>query len=113
MLEPLLAREWVANRRLQLLGERARLRLRFAASVPAKDRNRMRFVDHGSHSCQVRDRWRARERSREDHLQQLTKTTPIGRIGRPEEVADLALAILRNSYVTSQVLSIDGGMYPR
>jgi 3-oxoacyl-[acyl-carrier protein] reductase len=45
--------------------------------------------------------------------QQLAKTTPVGRVGRPEEVADLALAILRNGYVTSQVFSIDGGTYPR
>jgi 3-oxoacyl-[acyl-carrier protein] reductase len=34
-------------------------------------------------------------------------------VGRPEEVADLALAVLRNGYVNSQVISIDGGMYPR
>jgi 3-oxoacyl-[acyl-carrier protein] reductase len=45
--------------------------------------------------------------------QQLGKTTPTGRVGRPEEVADLALAILRNGYVTSQVFGIDGGAYPR
>jgi 3-oxoacyl-[acyl-carrier protein] reductase len=45
--------------------------------------------------------------------QQLAKTTPVGRVGRPEEVADLALAILRNGYITSQVFSIDGGTYPR
>jgi 3-oxoacyl-[acyl-carrier protein] reductase len=45
--------------------------------------------------------------------QQLAKATPIGRVGRPEEVADLALAILRNGYVTSLAFSIDGGMYPR
>lgn len=44
---------------------------------------------------------------------QLAKTTPIGRVGRPEEVADLALAILRNGYINSQVFSIDGGMHPR
>jgi 3-oxoacyl-[acyl-carrier protein] reductase len=44
---------------------------------------------------------------------QLGKATPTGRVGRPEEVADLALAILRNGYVTSQAISIDGGMYPR
>ena len=44
---------------------------------------------------------------------QLANVTPIGRVGRPEEVADLALAILRNGYVTSQVFNIDGGMYPR
>jgi 3-oxoacyl-[acyl-carrier protein] reductase len=44
---------------------------------------------------------------------QLAKTTPVGRVGSPEEVADLALAVLRNGYITSQVFSIDGGMYPR
>jgi 3-oxoacyl-[acyl-carrier protein] reductase len=38
---------------------------------------------------------------------------PVGRVGRPEEVAQLALAILHNGYVNSQVVSIDGGMYPR
>lgn len=38
---------------------------------------------------------------------------PVRRVGRPEEVGELALAILRNGYVNSQVVSIDGGMYPR
>lgn len=45
--------------------------------------------------------------------EQLAEATPTGRVGRPEEVADLALAILRNGYINSQVLSVDGGMYPR
>ena len=30
-----------------------------------------------------------------------------------EEVADLALAVLRNGYMTNQVISLDGGMHPR
>jgi 3-oxoacyl-[acyl-carrier protein] reductase len=38
---------------------------------------------------------------------------PVGRLGRPEEVADLALAILRNAYLTNQVIGLDGGMHPR
>jgi 3-oxoacyl-[acyl-carrier protein] reductase len=38
---------------------------------------------------------------------------PVGRYGRPEEVADLAMAVLRNGYLTNQVLSLDGGSYPR
>jgi 3-oxoacyl-[acyl-carrier protein] reductase len=38
---------------------------------------------------------------------------PAGRLGRPDEVADLALAILGNAYLTNQVISLDGGMYPR
>lgn len=34
-------------------------------------------------------------------------------LGRREEVADLALAMLRNGYMTNQVVSLDGGMHPR
>jgi 3-oxoacyl-[acyl-carrier protein] reductase len=44
---------------------------------------------------------------------ELSRRIPAGRLGRPEEVADLALAILRNGYMTNQVVSLDGGMYPR
>jgi 3-oxoacyl-[acyl-carrier protein] reductase len=40
-------------------------------------------------------------------------TIPVGRYGHPEEVADLAMAVLRNGYLTNQVLSLDGGTYPR
>jgi 3-oxoacyl-[acyl-carrier protein] reductase len=43
----------------------------------------------------------------------MAKRIPLGRLGRPEEVADIAVSILRNGYLTSQVVSIDGGMYPR
>jgi 3-oxoacyl-[acyl-carrier protein] reductase len=43
---------------------------------------------------------------------ELSARVPVGRLGRPEEVADLMLAILRNGYVTNQVISIDGGTYP-
>lgn len=43
----------------------------------------------------------------------LRHQVPVGRLGRPVEVADLAMAILRNPYLTSQVVSLDGGMYPR
>jgi 3-oxoacyl-[acyl-carrier protein] reductase len=45
--------------------------------------------------------------------EELRRQIPAGRLGRPEEVADLALAILRNAYLTNQVISLDGGMYPR
>jgi 3-oxoacyl-[acyl-carrier protein] reductase len=41
------------------------------------------------------------------------RALPVGRYGRPEEVADLAMAVLRNGYLTNQVLSLDGGSYPR
>jgi 3-oxoacyl-[acyl-carrier protein] reductase len=43
----------------------------------------------------------------------LRRQIPAGRLGRPDEVADLALAILGNAYLTNQVISLDGGMYPR
>jgi 3-oxoacyl-[acyl-carrier protein] reductase len=43
---------------------------------------------------------------------ELAGRVPVGRLGRPSEVADLALAVLRNGYVTNQVISIDGGIHP-
>jgi 3-oxoacyl-[acyl-carrier protein] reductase len=43
----------------------------------------------------------------------LATMVPVGRLGRPEEVADLAIAVLRNAYLTNQVISLDGGMHPR
>jgi 3-oxoacyl-[acyl-carrier protein] reductase len=45
--------------------------------------------------------------------EELRNHVPVGRLGQPEEVADLALAMLRNPYLTSQVVALDGGMYPR
>ena len=44
---------------------------------------------------------------------ELIRKVPVGRLGTPRDVADLAVAVLRNGYLTNQVLSIDGGMHPR
>jgi 3-oxoacyl-[acyl-carrier protein] reductase len=44
---------------------------------------------------------------------ELTKAVPVRRLGRPAEVADLALAMLRNGYLTSKVVTLDGGIHPR
>jgi 3-oxoacyl-[acyl-carrier protein] reductase len=44
---------------------------------------------------------------------QLRERVPVGRLGTPAEVADLALAVLRNGYLTNQVISLDGGIHPR
>jgi 3-oxoacyl-[acyl-carrier protein] reductase len=44
---------------------------------------------------------------------QLAASLPVRRLGQPDEVADLAAATLRNAYLTSKVLSLDGGLYPR
>jgi 3-oxoacyl-[acyl-carrier protein] reductase len=43
---------------------------------------------------------------------ELAKRVPVGRLGKPDEVADLMLAILRNGYMTNQVVGLDGGMHP-
>ena len=37
---------------------------------------------------------------------------PVQRFGTSEEVADLALTILKNGYITNQTFNIDGGLYP-
>ena len=44
--------------------------------------------------------------------EELAARIPVGRLGTPDEVADLAVAILRNGYVTNQVISVDGGIHP-
>lgn len=43
---------------------------------------------------------------------ELAAKIPVGRLGTPEEVADLAVTVLSSGYITNQVISIDGGMYP-
>lgn len=37
---------------------------------------------------------------------------PVGRLGKTGEVADMALAMLTNGYLTSKVFTLDGGLYP-
>jgi 3-oxoacyl-[acyl-carrier protein] reductase len=44
---------------------------------------------------------------------ELRRQVPVGRLGQPSEVADLAAAILANAYLTNQVISLDGGIHPR
>ncbi len=48
----------------------------------------------------------------EQTLKELAEETPLGRIGRPEEVADAVvfLASDKASYITGQVLGVNGGM---
>jgi 3-oxoacyl-[acyl-carrier protein] reductase len=38
---------------------------------------------------------------------------PVGRAGRPAEVAEMAIAMLRNAYLTNKVVTLDGGILPR
>ena len=37
---------------------------------------------------------------------------PVGRLGTPEEVAELAVAMLANGYLTSKTVVLDGGLHP-
>jgi 3-oxoacyl-[acyl-carrier protein] reductase len=45
--------------------------------------------------------------------EKLTERIPVGRLGTPQEVADLAIPMLANGYLTNEVVGLDGGMYPR
>jgi 3-oxoacyl-[acyl-carrier protein] reductase len=47
-----------------------------------------------------------------DSQAQLASRIPVGRLGRADEVAGLIAALVRNAYVTSQSILIDGGMHP-
>jgi 3-oxoacyl-[acyl-carrier protein] reductase len=38
---------------------------------------------------------------------------PVGRLGHPAEVADMAISMLRNGYLTNKVVTLDGGLIPR
>jgi 3-oxoacyl-[acyl-carrier protein] reductase len=37
---------------------------------------------------------------------------PVGRFGRVEEVADVAVMLARNGYITGQSINVNGGLYP-
>lgn len=49
----------------------------------------------------------------EDSRRQLAELIPVGRLGRPEEVAAIVRAVVENPYITAQTISVDGGMHPR
>lgn len=44
---------------------------------------------------------------------ELKTRVPVGRLGQPDEVADLLLAVVTNGYLTNQTVGLDGGTYPR
>ena len=48
----------------------------------------------------------------DDSAESPAPAIPVGRRGRPEEIADMALAMLTNPYLTSKVITVDGCIYP-
>lgn len=48
----------------------------------------------------------------ENSCEQLAAHVPVGRLGRPEVVAEMVHALVTNPFVTSQTVSVDGGMHP-
>jgi 3-oxoacyl-[acyl-carrier protein] reductase len=49
----------------------------------------------------------------EQDQQELAPRIPVGRLGKPEEVADVIMMLISNAYLTNQTISLDGGMHPR
>jgi NAD(P)-dependent dehydrogenase (short-subunit alcohol dehydrogenase family) len=45
----------------------------------------------------------------EGYKQQIADTTPLGRIGEPDDIAQGILNVLRSDWITGQVVAIDGG----
>jgi NAD(P)-dependent dehydrogenase (short-subunit alcohol dehydrogenase family) len=46
---------------------------------------------------------------REERLAAIAKRLPVGRIGRPEDIAHAVVFLMENGYVTGTTLTIDGG----
>lgn len=46
-----------------------------------------------------------------EELSALAEETPLGRLGRAEEVAQAVRALAENRFITGQVLGVDGGFY--
>jgi 3-oxoacyl-[acyl-carrier protein] reductase len=48
----------------------------------------------------------------EDNLEQITRRTPVGRLGEPADIARLVLFLTdpANTYITGQVYVADGGL---
>lgn len=47
----------------------------------------------------------------EDEISQLCYETPLGRLGKPSEVAAAVRSLAENRFITGQILGVDGGFY--
>jgi len=46
---------------------------------------------------------------RESMFDSIAQRLPVGRVGRPEDIADAALMLMENGFITGIVLDVDGG----
>ncbi|KAK6440191.1 hypothetical protein LTR95_003590 [Oleoguttula sp. CCFEE 5521] len=44
--------------------------------------------------------------------EELAARVPVGRLGKPDEIADTVMWMVRNGYATNKVIAVDGGVYP-
>ncbi|MCB2145007.1 MAG: SDR family oxidoreductase [Deltaproteobacteria bacterium] len=49
------------------------------------------------------------ESAREEMFTAIARRLPAGRVGRPEDIADAALMLMANGFITGIVLDVDGG----
>ncbi|KAK3712288.1 hypothetical protein LTR37_009150 [Vermiconidia calcicola] len=50
--------------------------------------------------------------SDEEAQKKIAQRIPVGRLGRPEEVAETVMWMVKVAYVTNKVIGVDGGYYP-
>ncbi|KAF2462041.1 nodulation protein G [Lineolata rhizophorae] len=43
----------------------------------------------------------------------MQRRVPVQRLGKPEEIAETILWMVKTSYVTNKIVGVDGGMYPQ
>jgi len=69
---------------------------------------RVNAVSPGAIDTPWWDKWPAEQKAA--LFNQIAATSPVGRIGQPEDVADTIAFVVRNGFVTGQVIQCDGGI---
>lgn len=47
---------------------------------------------------------------KKETFEQFTTSIPVGRIGEPEDIASVVEVLIKNTYITGQVIAVDGGL---
>lgn len=47
---------------------------------------------------------------KQEVFKQYSNTIPLGRVGQPEDIAKMILALIDNEYITGQIIAVDGGL---